>query len=51
MENTRKFGERVQATENFQLKKYLADVISGQIAGYGVVPRSFTAGSGVEHAY
>jgi hypothetical protein len=51
LEATRKFGERVQATENFQLKKYLADVISGQIGGYGVAGRAFTAGSGVEHAY
>jgi hypothetical protein len=49
--DTRAFGERVQATENFQLKKYLADVISGQIGGYGVVGRSFTPGTGVEYAY
>jgi hypothetical protein len=48
---SRKFAEQVQQTESFVLKKYLADVLSGQIVGYGVVPRSFTPGSGVEHAY
>jgi cell division septum initiation protein DivIVA len=48
---TRAFGERIQSTENFQLKKYLADVLGGQIVGYGVTGRSFTPGSGVEHAY
>jgi len=45
------FGERVQSTENFQLKKYLADVVSSQVVGYGVVGRSFTPGTGVEFAY
>jgi hypothetical protein len=51
LEATRAFGERIQSTENFQLKKYLADVLGGQIVGYGVTGRSFTPGSGVEHAY
>jgi hypothetical protein len=45
------FAERVQTTESFQLKKYLADVISGQIGGTGVVPRSYTPGSGVAYQY
>jgi hypothetical protein len=48
---SRKFAEQVQQTESFVLKKYLADVLSGQIVGYGVVPRSFTPGSGVEYSY
>jgi 3-dehydroquinate dehydratase len=48
---SRKFAENVQQTESFQLKKYLADVISGQIVGYGVVGRSYTPGSGVEYAF
>jgi hypothetical protein len=48
---SRKFAEQVQQTEAFVLKKYLADVLSGQIVGYGVVPRSFTPGAGTEWAY
>jgi len=39
----------VQATDNFQIKKYLADVISGQVVGRGVTGRSFTPGTGVEY--
>lgn len=41
----------VQTTESFQLKKYLADVLSGQIGGFGVAPRAYTPGTGVAAAY
>jgi len=41
----------VQSTEAFQLKKYLADVLSGQMGGFGVAPRAYTPGSGVSHTY
>ena len=44
------FAQSVQATETFQLKKYLADVLSGQIGGQ-IVGRAFTPGSAVAHAY
>lgn len=48
---SRQFAERVNQTEPFQIKKYLADLYSGHVVGYGVVPRSFTPGSGVEYVY
>jgi len=45
------FATSVASTSNFQLTKNLADLLSGQIVGYGVAGRSFTPGTGVEHAY
>jgi TP901 family phage tail tape measure protein len=44
------FAKSATATSNFQLNKYLAEVLSGQI-GRGIVSRGFTPGSGVEHVY
>jgi hypothetical protein len=45
------FATGVANTSNYQLTKTLADIISGQIVGYGVAGRRFTPGTGVEHAY
>jgi hypothetical protein len=45
-----KFAERVQATENFQMKKWIADVISGQV-GATAQRRGLTPGSGSAWAY
>lgn len=50
LKQTREFAAGVQATETFQIKKYLADVLSGEF-GRGVVSRGFTAGTGVEVAW
>jgi hypothetical protein len=47
----RDFATSVQATDNYQLKKFLADEIGGFVVGRGVTGRAFTAGTGVEHAY
>jgi hypothetical protein len=41
----------VSNTSNFQLTKYLADVVSGRIVGYGVAGRAFTPGTGKEYVY
>jgi hypothetical protein len=41
----------IQSTDNFQLTKYVADLLGGFVVGRGVVGRSFTPGTGVEHAY
>lgn len=45
------FAKSVLATENFQLTKSLADIVSGQIAGYGVAGLKLTAGSGALARY
>lgn len=45
------FASSVQTTNNFQLTKNFADLLSGQIVGYGVAGRAFTPGRGVEHVY
>lgn len=44
------FAKSAQSTGNFQLSKYLAEVLSGQI-GRGIISRGFTPGSGVEYSY
>jgi hypothetical protein len=44
------FASSVQATDGFQLKKYLAELLGGQVV-QGAIGRSFTPGSGVEYAY
>ena len=38
-------------TDSFTIKKYLADLLSGQIGGYGILPRSRTPGTGALAAY
>jgi hypothetical protein len=45
------FATSVSNTSNFQLNKYLADIVSGRIVGYGVAGRAFTPGTGVEYAW
>jgi hypothetical protein len=45
------FAASVSNTSNFQLTKYLSDVFSQHIVGYGVAGRAFTPGTGVEVAY
>lgn len=45
------FAQAVQRTDAYQLMKGFADMLSGQIVGYGVAGRSFTPGVGVEVAY
>ena len=45
------FATSVQNTSNFQLTKSLADLLSGQIVGYGVAGRKMTPGNGVEYSY
>lgn len=51
MKATREFASAILATENYQLTKGLADILSGHIAGYGVLPLAGTAGSGVKARY
>ncbi len=43
-----KFAEQVVATENYQLAKGLADIVSGQIAGYGYAGLALVPGAGVK---
>jgi len=45
------YATSIANTDAFQIKKYLADVLSGQVGGYGVTPRSFTPGAGVAFRY
>jgi hypothetical protein len=44
------FAASVQNTSEFQLRKALADVISGEIGGR-TTRRSYTPGTGVQVAY
>lgn len=46
-----KFATSVQSTDNFQLTKSLADLLSGHIVGRGVAGRAHTPGSGTEYSY
>jgi len=43
---TREWGERMAAVEEGTLRRALADVLSGEIAGAGFRPRAASAGSG-----
>jgi hypothetical protein len=45
------FAQSVAATETFTLAKSLADVVSGQIAGFGLAGRALTTGSGALARY
>lgn len=45
------FAAAVGSSNEYQLTKTLADLLSGFIVGRGVVGRSFTPGTGVEYAY
>lgn len=40
------FAQSVTATSNAQITKSLTDLISGQLAGFGIAGRALTAGSG-----
>jgi hypothetical protein len=51
MKRSTDFAESVTSTSNFQLTKSLADLVGGQIVGYGVAGRAFTPGTGVEYSY
>ena len=44
-------AENLNKTDSFQIKKYLGDLLSGEIGGRGLIPRGYTPGYGVKAAY